>query len=142
MAAIAPAIQANAAPAAAPAQGVQEGKLNHQKVVELRKFYIGKQKEIELPWVILGGVASLVAFLAIAILGNITSFLAAVATGLWCGIVSMGLTPLILRRVDHSNRDAADALISPGFYEFALRNPRQLANAEQINGAYQRFLAA
>jgi hypothetical protein len=126
------AIQADAAIPARPAAVEQ--------VKELRFFYLEKQRRIELPTCALVSTAFLVGAVAIVILGNITSLAVAFGIGICSGFIALAVHPLLTKRLDQSNKNAADALISPGFYEFAMAHPRQLANAEQINATFARFL--
>jgi hypothetical protein len=142
MAAVAADILANLIPAEILAPVNQVGQLNNQQVTNLRIFYLEKQRLVELPTCALVTNALLVVALAIVILGNVASLGVAFGIGLCSWVISLVLHPLLTKRLDQSNKNAADALTAPGFYDFAMRDPRQLANAEQINATFARFLAA
>jgi hypothetical protein len=136
------AIQADAALPAIPAPADQVGKLNYKKVTDLRKLYLDKQKAVEGPTKALTFLVALVVTIAVVLLGNMTTILGGFGVGLCVTAINARfLTPHLVNRLDQSNKNAADAIISPGFYEFAMENPRQLANAGQINAAFVRFLA-
>jgi hypothetical protein len=125
-----------------PAPAEQAGQLYYIK--ELRSGYLVKQSQVEDPTKALCLLATSIVAVAIVALGNITTFLGAFGIGV-CFAASISqwlLFPFLVKRLDQSNKNAADALISPGFYEFAMRDPRQLASAEQINAAFGRFLNA
>jgi hypothetical protein len=137
------AIQANAIPPEVPAPVDQVGQLNYKKVTDLRSFYLDKQKLIEGPTKALTFLVGIVITVAVVVLANIATFLGGFGVGLAVMATTAGLlTPRLVNRLDQTNKQAADAIISPGFYEFAIANPRQLANADQINAAFARFLAA
>lgn len=104
---------------------------------KLRNYYIGKQQEIEAPYRTLAFLASAVTTVAIVILGNISSLLGAalIAVGIVLFANSV-ILPWTLHRVDQTNRQAADALIAPGFYEFGLLNATRLSSASAINSAF------
>lgn len=142
-------VQPNAALPVAAAQNEAQnnaeaqGKLQQRKVTELRNHYLSKQKEAEFPWKALVNGICLIAAVAAAIFASASlAWFPAVLIGFGMMTILNGIGDAIVKRlVDQKYKNAADAIMAPGFYEFANQNPKQLANAATISESYNRFIA-
>lgn len=121
---------------------IEEGNLQNHQVTLIHKYYIEKHKETIMPWKsFIYGVA-LISAVSFAIFSQISGIAALVLQGgLMCLITGIGR--ILMDRISllHVNERAAEALLSPGFYEYAAQNQENLASAETILTAHVQFLA-
>ena len=120
----------------------QDGQMVQRRVKQLHTHYLEKQKEIIMPWRTLIDSAALIAGVALAIFSGMNG-IAAVFLGIGVAGVFAGLGRICMSLCSclQKNQQAADAIISPGFYEYARGNPRQLlSSAENIGYAYQNYI--
>lgn len=112
----------------------------HRRMNQLRAHYLEKQHEATLPWKSLIDGAAIIAGVAVAILSGLAEF-SALFLGIGAASLVAGLGRICLYALPcfQKNQNAADAIISPGFYEHALQNPRSLATADNIQEAYHAY---
>lgn len=107
----------------------------------LRSYYLRKQEKANGPLKdLLTGVAMIIS-VAAAVFSSLTGF-SAFFFGAGVYLVLKGLSYFLMNRsaVYTKNREAADAVISPGFLAHALQNPKQLASADSIVTAHKAWL--
>ena len=119
----------------------QDGQIVQRRVNQLHTHYLEKQKEVIMPFRTLIDSAALIAGVVLAIFSGMNG-IAAVVLGIGVAGVFAGLGRIFMNLSSclQKNQRAADAIISPGFYEYAMQNPRQLSSAQNIASAYNAYI--
>lgn len=129
---------------ALPVRALEAVPINPQvvqgQVYRLHAHYLFKHNEALLPYSYLNDGAAIIAAVALSTFSGLSG-MAAVLIGIggFGMIVGLGRFIISLTPCLQINKKAADAIIAPGFYEYAMANPRQLSSAGRIVATYQIF---
>ena len=111
--------------------------------LELRGHYLLKHQEVYRPLETFTRGVSIIVGVAIAFFSCLPPGVA-LCVGIGSGLILSGLLKVLFNRLPTSlnvNQRAADALLSPGFFEAALaQNRRWLSSAENIIQAHRNYV--
>lgn len=119
-------------------EDVPEGQLEHWKI---RQWHLERQREINAPFEAICGGISLIISVAVAIFSQM-ALLPSLFLGAGTLLILTGIKRLVFKEVTLLNvhRQAANALNTPGFYEFGALNQINFYSAEMIVKSYQLFI--
>ena len=120
---------------------IEQPELREQrKITQLHAHYLEKQKDSVMPIKTLFDGLAIISGVVFTILSGLSG-IPAVLLGIGIGIAFAGCSRSYINLTDRFqiNQKAADAILSPGFYQYAMRNPQQLASAANIVRAHKSF---
>ena len=116
---------------------ILQGQINH-----LHAHYLQEHRESMLPFISLNDSIALIVGVALAVFSGMSGIAAVlVGVGGFGTLVGLGRYLLNLTPSLQKNKKAADAILSPGFYQYAMSDAKQLSSAERIIEAYQHYVS-